>query len=205
VFPIYRGIKRTCPAQRSNEPTGPAQPERTKAPPLKSNSIHETPPSPSFVIFHCAPKWNDNANRTNTRSRRRRWSARINRAQLRLNLGLRLRLRLLHICHGVLAPALLQARAIRRLRADGCGRVHALGPRGLLHLHRLALPAGVQVDELGVELCEFGGPAGDGHDGGAGLQLLAGLGVLFCVLREVGEVGLEAAHVAAGSSLDDAD
>jgi hypothetical protein len=73
-----------------------------------------------------------------------------------------------------------------------------LWARGLLHLRSLSLPAREQLAEFLVELDELGWGGGNGHDGGPGLHLLARLVVLFCVLREVGEVGLEAAHVTRG-------
>jgi hypothetical protein len=113
-----------------------------------------------------------------------------------LLLNLCLELCLLHISHGVLAPVWLQTRAVGGLRADGGGRVHALGAGGLLHLRRLALPAGEQIAQLLVQFGELGRGGGDRHDGWARLEHLAGLVVLLGVLRQVREVGLQTAHVA---------
>jgi hypothetical protein len=111
-------------------------------------------------------------------------------------LNLRLRLRLLHIRHGILAPILLQACAIWRLRCYRGVRVHALGSGRLLHLRRLALPAGEELDQFLIQLDHFRRSGGYRHDGGTGLYGLARLVVLLGVLSEVGEVGLEPAHVA---------
>jgi hypothetical protein len=71
----------------------------------------------------------------------------------------------------------------------------------LLYLRGLAFPAREQLDEFLIQLDDVGWAGGYRHDGRARLDGLAGLVVLLCVLREEGEVGLEAAHVAGVVSL----
>jgi hypothetical protein len=122
--------------------------------------------------------------------------------QTRLRLGLSLGLRLLHVLHGVLAPVGLQTCAARRLRLQlqlryRRRRVEALGPRRLFGRARLgALPAREKPLQLQVQLGQLVVRSGRVHNGGARLDRLAGLGVLLGVLRQVREVGLQAADVA---------